>query len=141
MGRDVLGDVRKCNKSSVLIFGPQSTPLISGFERIAIARGSISMANMRGETGQPCIVPLAILIRSAWYPCSLTVASREDYSAFSVPRKFLSKPHRWRTRNRYGQETESKAFWRSNDESIPCCLGPPSHPDCKMEIMSTALRT
>lgn len=94
----MLRDVRKSSKSSanrthLWVVGPQSTPLISGWERIAIARGSITIANIRGESGQPCLVPLAILIGSTWYPCRFTVASGEEYSAFSVPRKFLPKPH------------------------------------------------
>lgn len=59
-GREVLGDVRNSNKSSanwahLCVAEPQSTPLIFELERIAIASGSITNANIRGDRGHPCL--------------------------------------------------------------------------------------
>jgi hypothetical protein len=72
---------------------PLTIPRISGEERIAIARGSIAIANKSGEIGHPCLVPrcngkdweLVLLVR--------TDEVGELYSNFTQQINFGPKPN------------------------------------------------
>lgn len=45
----------------LLVWEQQVTPWILGLEHIAIAKYSIAIAKIKGDSGQLCLVPLAIL--------------------------------------------------------------------------------
>lgn len=65
LGREVVGDVTNKRMSSakrahLWVCGPHFTPLMFWLDLIAMARTSIANANIRGERGHPCLVPLAI---------------------------------------------------------------------------------
>lgn len=68
-GKEVIGDVTNSRISSAnsalfWLVCPLWTPLIFGLDLIAIAKVSIAKANIRGDRGHPCRVPLEILIGS-----------------------------------------------------------------------------
>lgn len=76
-GVEIRGDVTKRRKSSanrahLCSWGPHITPLISGWVLIATAKVSMAMANIRGESGQSCLVPFFMLKGSKYLPCGLT---------------------------------------------------------------------
>ena len=69
LGREVTRDVTKSRRSSansahLCTCCPQFTPFILWSDLIAIASVSIAIAKINGDRGQPCLVPLAILIGS-----------------------------------------------------------------------------
>lgn len=71
--RDVKGEVINRRMSSakrahLCVFCPQFTPLMFGSDLIAMARVSNARAKTSGDKGQPCLVPLAILMGVEKYP-------------------------------------------------------------------------
>lgn len=90
-------------------------PVMSGDCLIVSARGSIARAKMRGESGQPCLVPFDIGNCLEKNPEEKTVAEGQVYKERIASYIGPVKPNLWRTFWRYSQLTLSKAFSASKE--------------------------
>lgn len=90
-------------------------PFMSGCDCIFSAKGSIERANIKGDNGQPCLVPLVIWKLLENMPSVNTIADGLVYNANIAELMVPVIPNLDRTRFRYPQWILPKAFSASKD--------------------------
>ena len=86
------------------------------------SRGSIKMANNKGESGHPCLVPLCNSKLGDVSPLVMTVAIGELYSVLIQLINVSPNPNISNVANRNVQFTLSNAFSASNEAMIVSIL-------------------
>lgn len=94
---------------------PISIPKIVDVDLMACARGSITMAKIKGESGHPCLVPLAMLNGVDVIPDVQTRALGEEYRFSIAVRIVPDSPNLHMTFSMYFQLTLSNAFSASRE--------------------------
>lgn len=117
-GREIwrLVNVRRmlsANKESLYFFCRNETPRMSGWDRMASARGSKHRIKSKADKGHPCLVPLLRGNDGNRKEDNCTWEDGREYRACSAVIKGPLNPYLERVENIKGQLSRSKAFWVS----------------------------